>query len=113
MSGRTPSDEQFERLIEVMIGRLRETPVTMVETASRASLDIAKTISIRAENARKDKCDAQMRRIFMLVASEYNDISKLETHEWIEDDEGRERALAALENAPHRLKAKGVFDNVI
>ena len=56
----------------------------------------------RAER-REVEFDKERKRLWAIVAREYNALSGFETSEWIGEEDGRERALTALEGHPSRV----------
>lgn len=62
------------------------------------------------QERRQDALSSETKRLWALLAPEYNALSGHTSNAWLDDDDERLRALAALENRPNRLAQKGEFD---
>lgn len=61
------------------------------------------------QERRNEAMTEELKRLWALLAPEYNELSGHESMAWLEDPQERERALAALENRPTRLAKHGEF----
>lgn len=61
------------------------------------------------QERRNEAMTEELKRLWALLAPEYNELSGHDSMAWLEDPQERERALAALENRPTRLAKQGEF----
>lgn len=80
----------------------------MQETTVASSLVVLADMIVKIERherveRRQVEMDEENRRLWAIVADEYNKLSGYQTYEWIGEADGRARALAALEGHPRRM----------